>query len=99
MKQAALRKHLDVLVQQTEDLHSSLEECEDEKADLANKLTQIIQEKDVLQEQHTQQQVNISNNFCKLFELFQKHLVWLNQPDYIRSHTNKNKPSSSAVPV
>ncbi len=62
MKQAALRKHLDVLVQQTEDLHSSLEECEDEKADLANKLTQIIQEKDALQEQHTQQQVNISNN-------------------------------------
>ncbi len=62
MKQAALRKHLDVLFQQTEDLHSSLEECEDEKADLANKLTQIIQEQDVLQEQHTQQQVNISNN-------------------------------------
>lgn len=46
MKQAALRKHLDALVQQTEDLHSSLEECEDEKADLANQLTQIIQEKD-----------------------------------------------------
>lgn len=57
MKQAALRKHLDALVQQTEDLHSSLEECEDEKADLANKLTQIIQEKDALQEQFTQQQV------------------------------------------
>ncbi|XP_050973631.1 coiled-coil domain-containing protein 157 isoform X2 [Labeo rohita] len=56
VKQAALRKHLDVLVQQTEDLHSSLEQCEDEKADLANKLTHIIQEKDVLQEQLTQQQ-------------------------------------------
>lgn len=59
MKQAALRKHLDVLVQQTEDLHSSLEECEDEKADLASKLKQIIQEKDTLQEQLTQQEVNI----------------------------------------
>ncbi len=74
MKQAALRKHLDVLVQQTEDLHSSLEECEDEKADLANKLTQIIQEKDVLQEQHTQQQVNISNN-SETFSMIES--VWL----------------------
>lgn len=33
------------------------------------------------------------------FKITQKHLVWLNQPDYIRSHTNKNKPSFSAVPV
>lgn len=59
MKQTALRKHLDVLVHQTEDLHNSLEECEDEKADLANKLAEIGQEKDTLQEQLTQQQVNI----------------------------------------
>ncbi len=94
MKQAALRKHLDVLIQQTEDLHSSLEECEDEKADLANKLTQIIQEKDALQEQHTQQQVTFQITLS-----IKKHLVWLNQSDYVRSHTNKNKPSSSAVPV
>ncbi|XP_056320480.1 coiled-coil domain-containing protein 157 [Danio aesculapii] len=56
VKQTALRKHLDVLVQQTEVLHSSLEECEDEKADFGNKLTQIIREKDTLQEQLTYQQ-------------------------------------------
>ncbi|KAK9970365.1 hypothetical protein ABG768_026313 [Culter alburnus] len=61
VKQTALRKHLDVLVQQTEDLHGSLEECEDEKADLANKLTQIIQKKDTLQEQLTQQQSRCSS--------------------------------------
>ncbi len=74
MKQAALRKHLDVMVQQTEDLHNSLEECEDEKADLANKFTQIIQEKHALQEQHTQQQVNISNN-SETFSLIES--AWL----------------------
>lgn len=69
MKQAALRKHLDALVQQTEDLHSSLEECEDEKADLANKLTQIIQEKDALQEQFTQQQVTFKITWSKIFSV------------------------------
>lgn len=57
MKQHALCKRVDVLVQQTDDLQSSLEECEDEKVELADKLTQIIQEKDTLQEQLTQQQV------------------------------------------
>ncbi|KAG1951007.1 coiled-coil domain-containing protein [Pimephales promelas] len=61
VKQSALRKHLDVLVQQTEDLHNSLEECEDEKSDLTNKLAEIIQERDTLQEQLTQQQSRCSS--------------------------------------
>ncbi|KAK2898868.1 hypothetical protein Q8A67_010286 [Cirrhinus molitorella] len=61
VKQAALRKHLDVLVEQTEDLHSSLEQSEDEKADLANKLTQVTQENNALQEQLTQQQSHCSS--------------------------------------
>ncbi|KAK7146350.1 hypothetical protein R3I93_013940 [Phoxinus phoxinus] len=61
VKQTALRKHLNVLVQQTEDLHNSLEECEDEKADLANKLAEIVQERDTLQEQLAQQQSRCSS--------------------------------------
>ncbi|XP_051509602.1 coiled-coil domain-containing protein 157 isoform X2 [Myxocyprinus asiaticus] len=56
VKQHALCKRLDVLVQQTEDLQSSLEECEDERAELTEKLTHITQERDILQEQLTQQQ-------------------------------------------
>ncbi|XP_056629390.1 coiled-coil domain-containing protein 157 isoform X2 [Triplophysa dalaica] len=61
VKQHALCKRVDVLVQQTDDLQSSLEECEDEKVELADKLKQFMQEKDTIQEQLAQQQSECSS--------------------------------------
>ncbi|XP_002663220.3 coiled-coil domain-containing protein 157 [Danio rerio] len=78
VKQTALRKHLDVLVQQTEELHSSLEECEDEKADLGNKLKQIMREKDTLQEQLTHQQSQ-NSSLCTEIESQQTQITELEE--------------------
>ncbi|KAI4896024.1 hypothetical protein NFI96_011271 [Prochilodus magdalenae] len=55
VKQRALLKRVDALVQQCEDLQDRLEGCEDEKAELSSMLTQTTQERDTLQEQLTQQ--------------------------------------------